>query len=230
MFSSDQIWDAMDRLALCNGLSASRLAIVAGLDATTLNKSKRTGADGRPRWPSTETIAMILSATRTTPQDFFDIVCGTRPSRRRRTTAKGHILLVDPDPLFSDRMASGLDAVGYDVELAPDLRHALGVVESGSPLDLLITDFHLPHGAHGRALARIALSYHPHLQTIFVTHTVFPASVAIGTETILQKPLGAARLGEVVAELLGAAQAAPAEPSPHYSGVPKANGALSGSS
>ncbi|MEX2318776.1 MAG: helix-turn-helix transcriptional regulator, partial [Bauldia sp.] len=64
MLSHARIWAAIDRLAERNELTPSGLARRAGLDSTTFNKSKRTAADGRPRWPSTESIAKILEATR----------------------------------------------------------------------------------------------------------------------------------------------------------------------
>ena len=42
------------------GFSASGLAKKAGLDPTSFNPSKRNGPDGRPRWPTTESIARVL--------------------------------------------------------------------------------------------------------------------------------------------------------------------------
>jgi CheY-like chemotaxis protein len=232
MFSNEQIWDAIDSLASLNGLSTSRLSVESGMDATALNKSKRAGADGRPRWVSTETIAKILTATRTSPQDFFDLVCGARAdhaSHPARGTAKGKVLLVDSDQPFCHRMAAELESAGYDVEMAPDLRHALQVVESGLSLDLLITDLNLPYGAHGRTLARIALAYHPHLKVIFVTRVVSLPAVATGAEIILQKPLAAAHLGIVAAGLLNAPQAASATSTTQRSSIRLANGSGSGS-
>lgn len=71
MLSHGQIWGAIDAVARRNGLSPSGLARKAGLDPTTFNKSKRSGADGRLRWPSTESISRILSATNTGIQDFM---------------------------------------------------------------------------------------------------------------------------------------------------------------
>jgi phage repressor protein C with HTH and peptisase S24 domain len=65
VLSHTRIWSAIDRLAERNELTASGLARRAGLDPTTFNKSKRASADGRLRWPSTESIAKILDATRT---------------------------------------------------------------------------------------------------------------------------------------------------------------------
>jgi phage repressor protein C with HTH and peptisase S24 domain len=57
------IWRAIDLLAEIHGLSASGLARLAGLDPTSFNPSKRATSDGRPRWPSTETLAKIFHVT-----------------------------------------------------------------------------------------------------------------------------------------------------------------------
>lgn len=59
----ERLWAAIDAIAARHGLSPSGLARRAGLDATAFNKSKRFTPDGRPRWPSTESIAKILVAT-----------------------------------------------------------------------------------------------------------------------------------------------------------------------
>jgi phage repressor protein C with HTH and peptisase S24 domain len=61
MFTHAQIWAAIDAIAETQGMSASALAISAGLDATALSRSKRVGRDGRARWPSTETLSKILT-------------------------------------------------------------------------------------------------------------------------------------------------------------------------
>ncbi len=71
MLSHKQIWTAIDRLAEKCQLTPSGLARRAGLDPTTFNKSKRTGPDGRKRWPSTESVSKILEAANTSIDDFF---------------------------------------------------------------------------------------------------------------------------------------------------------------
>ena len=73
MFSHDRIWAAIDALAERNRLSPSGLARRAGLDPTSFNKSKRQGADGRQRWPSTESIAKVLDATGASIDEFFTL-------------------------------------------------------------------------------------------------------------------------------------------------------------
>jgi phage repressor protein C with HTH and peptisase S24 domain len=69
-----QIWSALDRLAARSGLSASALAKRAGLDPTTFNRSKRITPDGRPRWPSTESVAKALAATGTSMDSFVALI------------------------------------------------------------------------------------------------------------------------------------------------------------
>ena len=66
-----QIWAAVDAVAARHGLTPSGLAKLAGLDPTTFNKSKRIGADGRPRWPSTESLSKILDATGSSLDEMF---------------------------------------------------------------------------------------------------------------------------------------------------------------
>src|SRR6187402_164930 len=74
MLTHAQIWGALDRLAARAGLSASGLAKKAGLDPTTFNKSKRITPEGRPRWPSTESIAKSLQATGITVDTFVSLI------------------------------------------------------------------------------------------------------------------------------------------------------------
>src|SRR3990172_6785731 len=74
MLTHNQIWTAMDRLAERAGLTASGLAKKAGLDPTTFNKSKRITPEGRPRWPSTESVAKALAATNTKVETFMTLL------------------------------------------------------------------------------------------------------------------------------------------------------------
>ena len=74
MLTHEQIWRAIDRLATTFGYSPSGLAKQAGLDSTSFNKSKRLSPEGKPRWPSTESISRILTATGATMHDFVSLV------------------------------------------------------------------------------------------------------------------------------------------------------------
>lgn len=83
MLTHAQIWDAIDTLAARHGMTASGLARKAGLDPTTFNRSKRQGADGRLRWPSTESLAKILHATGAGLDEFMGLL-GSRSDAARR--------------------------------------------------------------------------------------------------------------------------------------------------
>ena len=84
MLSHTGIWAAIDRLAADHDMTASGLARRAGLDPTTFNRSKRTAGDGRPRWPSTESIAKILTATATDVGAFLGLAGTARDEAVRR--------------------------------------------------------------------------------------------------------------------------------------------------
>lgn len=83
MLTHKQIWAAIDGLAERHDLSASGLAKLAGLDPTTFNKSKRVAANGKERWPSTESVSKILNATGESLETFVGLV-----SRAGKTTTR----------------------------------------------------------------------------------------------------------------------------------------------
>jgi phage repressor protein C with HTH and peptisase S24 domain len=74
ILTHEQIWGALDRLAGRAGLSASGLAKKSGLNPTTFNKSKRITADGRERWPSTESVARALAAAGCSIDSFVQLI------------------------------------------------------------------------------------------------------------------------------------------------------------
>ncbi|HYM33492.1 MAG TPA: helix-turn-helix transcriptional regulator [Candidatus Cybelea sp.] len=74
MLTHKGVWTAIDALAARHGLSASGLAKRSGLDPTTFNKSKRVSREGKPRWPSTESIAKILDATGSSLGEFVALI------------------------------------------------------------------------------------------------------------------------------------------------------------
>ncbi|GAC1339736.1 MAG: helix-turn-helix transcriptional regulator [Beijerinckiaceae bacterium] len=81
MLTHAQIWTAIDTLAERYDMTASGLARKAGLDPTTFNRSKRASADGRLRWPSTESIAKVLDATGAGLDEFIALVAAPTPRR-----------------------------------------------------------------------------------------------------------------------------------------------------
>jgi phage repressor protein C with HTH and peptisase S24 domain len=92
MFTHEEVWLGIDRLARHHGLTPSGLARRAGLDPTTFNPSKRITKEDKPRWPSTESLAKILTATATPFSQYVAMMSdeGAKvesPSQRMRCIA-----------------------------------------------------------------------------------------------------------------------------------------------
>ena len=84
MLSHEKVWAAIDALAARHSLSASGLARKAGLDSTAFNRSKRYSPDGRPRWPSTESLSKVIEATGASLGEFMALIEGTPETPRQR--------------------------------------------------------------------------------------------------------------------------------------------------
>jgi phage repressor protein C with HTH and peptisase S24 domain len=78
----EDIWQGIDGLAARHALSPSGLARRAGLDPTAFNPSKRFAKDGRPRWPSTESVAAALDAVGADVTALAELVGKPCPARR----------------------------------------------------------------------------------------------------------------------------------------------------
>ena len=101
----DRLWAAIDAIASRHGLTPSGLARRAGLDATAFNKSKRFTGDGRPRWPSTESIAKILAATQSDLADLVRLMDGHDADRLPPPTAPRDVLADLPAGFHDDGLA-----------------------------------------------------------------------------------------------------------------------------
>ena len=128
MLTHPQIWRAIDALAARHGMSPSGLARVAGLDPTTFNKSKRGAANGKLRWPSTESLAKILSATGASLDEFVALV-STVPSVRARMVPLIGLAQAGSRGYFDDAgfpAGSGWEEIAFP-ELADEHCYALEI-------------------------------------------------------------------------------------------------------
>ena len=66
----EEVWQAIEKFAVEHGMSCPGVAKGNGLDATGVNKIKRWSKCGQQRWPSSNSISKILSATDTDLRDF----------------------------------------------------------------------------------------------------------------------------------------------------------------
>ncbi len=133
-----------------------------GLDPTAFHKSKRTTGEGRPRWPTTESIAKVLNATDASFDDLTALI--SAESNRHNP--------VQPIPLIGMTQAGGggfFDDGGFPVgggweqirfpRLDDENAYALEVTgESMAPLyrdgDILIVSPNAPPRKRDRVVVR----------------------------------------------------------------------------
>lgn len=131
--SHGEIWRAIDALAERFDMTPSAMARMAGLDPTSFNRSKRgsTEADGRARWPSTESLAKLLEATGV---NFSEFAALTEQSGGVRRSAPLIGLAQAGQEGFFDAAGMPVGA-GWDEVAAPDLGEGLFALEvSGDAL------------------------------------------------------------------------------------------------
>ncbi len=138
MLKHADVWQAIDRLALEYGFSASGLARRSGLDPTTFNKSKRATREGKLRWPSTESISKILAATGAPLGEFITYI-GEEGSSYRNVPVIG-LAEAGSEGFFDD---AGYPTGGsWDEVPFPDLGdpHAYGLEISGESMEPVYRD------------------------------------------------------------------------------------------
>ena len=107
---------------------------------------------------------------------------------------KKRILLVEDDAASRYAAEKVLFKAGFDVITADDYSHALKLMESDEPIDLLLTDIVMPKGINGFALARMGRMRRTDLKVLYMTAYDMPSSHADGK--ILRKPISENELVE----------------------------------
>jgi CheY-like chemotaxis protein len=109
------------------------------------------------------------------------------------------ILCVDDDRLVLGLTAELLRGMGHEVVEADSARVAAEALAVPSPVDLMITDIHMPGGLSGIELAEHARSIRPGLRIIYFSGSVLdiPAGAA---GTLLRKPCTLRELQRVVGD------------------------------
>lgn len=118
------------------------------------------------------------------------------------------ILVIDDEESIRMLMTVVLEEAGYRVIEAADGVAGLKILQSATPIDLLITDVGLPNGLNGRQVADASRLLRPDLKVLFVTGYAENAVVGnghldIGMQ-IITKPFGMAALTSRVREIIDA--------------------------
>ena len=114
------------------------------------------------------------------PRHHGDVVDDAVETQRAATRMAGGqtVLVVDDEATIRHLIDEVLDEQGYTVIGAADGAAGLKVLQSGAPIELLITDVGLPNGLNGRQVADHARTLRPGLKVLFITG--FAENAAVG--------------------------------------------------
>jgi CheY-like chemotaxis protein len=116
------------------------------------------------------------------------------------------VLVVDDEHTVRMLIVDVLHEAGYRTMEASDGPKALKVLQSGAPIDLLITDVGLPGGMNGRQVADAGRALRPQLKVLFITGYAENAVVGNGIleqgMQIITKPFAIDALGDKIRKML----------------------------
>ncbi|MDZ5648632.1 hybrid sensor histidine kinase/response regulator [Nitrospirillum sp. BR 11828] len=92
------------------------------------------------------------------------------------------VLVVDDEPTVRLLVTEVLDELGYTTLEAMDGPEALRILQSDTPINLLVTDIGLPQGMNGRQLADAGRDLRPGLKVLFITG--YAENAVIGNERL----------------------------------------------
>jgi CheY-like chemotaxis protein len=125
------------------------------------------------------------------------------PSAKMLPAAKGggRILVVDDDPDVIDFLTNALGELGYEPVPVSDIESALSYVQSGEPLDAVLSDLVMP-GMSGPDLIARLREIRPGLKGMLVTGNVDDAKQHQTSLPVLRKPFHIAVLAEHLQAML----------------------------
>jgi CheY-like chemotaxis protein len=119
--------------------------------------------------------------------------------------AKHRILLVDDNDDIRAVFQEGLESRGFEVVPAATANRALTLI-STEKFDVLLTDLHMPDAGDGLTVVSAMRHAHPHAITL--VQSGYPAmqeaatTILLQADEILAKPIGLARVAEIIREKL----------------------------
>ena len=127
-------------------------------------------------------------------------------ARATRTQAGKTVLIVDDEPTVRMLVIDVLEDLGFTVLEAGDGAAGLRILQSDTPVDLLVSDVGLPGGMNGRQLADAARQLRPELKILFITGYAENAVVGNGHlepgMAVLAKPFAMSSLANKVRDIL----------------------------
>jgi DNA-binding NtrC family response regulator len=124
----------------------------------------------------------------------------------RAEQAKATVLVVEDEVLIRLMVSDALRAQGINVIEASNADEALRVLQSALPIQLLLTDIHLPSALDGLALAHAARATRPDLKLIVASSQPAVREAAGLADAFFAKPFVLTAMVERVRSLLAEAQ------------------------
>jgi signal transduction histidine kinase/CheY-like chemotaxis protein len=116
-------------------------------------------------------------------------VSGTVAASAADSLVAGHILLVEDDEEVAETTAELLRDMGSQTQRARSGKEALALIESGVPIDLVLSDVVMPGGVSGLDLARMLRERHPELPVVLATgYSECASQVASESFALVEKP------------------------------------------
>jgi PAS domain S-box-containing protein len=116
------------------------------------------------------------------------------------------VLVIEDEPIVRLLIVEVLEEAGYTALEAEDGPSGLKILNSGAPVDLLITDVGLPGGMNGRQVADAARVSRPDLKILFVTGFAANAAVSGGLlepgMAVVTKPFVMTELANTITEMI----------------------------
>ncbi|MGH7124333.1 MAG: ATP-binding protein, partial [Stellaceae bacterium] len=111
------------------------------------------------------------------------------------------IMVVDDNPGVRAVLSEMVQSLAYEAVEAEDGRAALERIKSGKRIDLVITDYLMPHGMSGPDLAREIATLDRRIKVLLVSG-ILPADGDASGVPILQKPISLGLLGQAIRQQL----------------------------
>jgi len=130
-------------------------------------------------------------------------VVHAEPSERTAAAKAETVLVVEDDAELRAMVADSLRALGYRVLTAANAPAALAVAEREPRLDLLFSDYSMPHGMLGDELAQRARRLKPGLKVLLTSGYAVAAPGVGGVDfSLLQKPYRPDELARAIRQTL----------------------------
>ncbi len=115
--------------------------------------------------------------------------------------ARPAVLVVDDDPDVLRSTAALVDALGYEVTAAASAQTAVGILLTGKPMEVVLTDYKMP-GMNGAELLQELSQLRPKVIGVLMTGEMDVATIrqALQGTSVLQKPVRAEQLSAVLAQ------------------------------